>query len=355
MVQIDTLVEDLHSGIGQVTVQYAVDGTSNFVNVCTVTSEPWSCELDTTTLVDLQKYTFRAVATDVAGNSRISNTVNGRVVDNTVPSVSLSNPGDILVGTVTLNAAAHAYSGVTSVRIQYAPSGGTAWTDVCTVTIKPYSCPWDTTKVTDGLYDLRAVMVYGSGTTLVSAVRTARLVDNNPVRGVDVQSFSGGPTRNKVDSGDRMTFLYSKEMDLATISAGWTGAAPLAVTVRLRDGGSLTPKLTGKGDTLDVFVGPAGSRVPVNIGSVRLNEDYIKGGKTAELAGTLTRSITSYQGYRATLLTLQIGGLTAGDGLRAENGKPIMQWTPSALAADLFGQKVSTTPAKESGILDAEF
>ena len=70
-----------------------------------MTSAPWSCRYDTTALTG-GTYAFRAVATDAAGLQTTSTTVANRVVDNTVSSVSLADPGQYLTGTVTLTAAA---------------------------------------------------------------------------------------------------------------------------------------------------------------------------------------------------------------------------------------------------------
>ncbi len=362
VVQFDTVPDDVHSGVAQVTVQYSLAGKNTWVDFCTVTEDPWSCDGDTTVMTDLQKYDFRAVATDFAGNTKISAGVNGKAVDNSNPSVSLSNPGQILMGTITLDAAASSYAGVNSVRIQWSPAGAGTWTDVCADTSKPYSCAWDTTAkkadgsalVPDGLYDLRAVMAHGTGLTLVSNVVTSRLVDNNPVRAVDVQAFQGGGKRGQIWSGDTMTFLYSSEMNLSTISAGWTGTTPLPVTLRLRDGLLLDPvggKLDHHNDGLDVLVGGT----PINLGSVRLADDHIGDRKTATFNATLTRSFTTYNGYRATLLTLTIGTKILGDIPKAPNHNKSLVWTPSGLATDLLGQKVSATPAKESGMLDVDF
>ena len=97
---------DDHSGIAQVVIQYAVQGTSTYKTLCSLTTEPYSCRFDTTALAD-GTYSFRAVATDVAGNTTTSAAVANRVVDNTVSSVSMSDPGAHLNGVVTLSASAN--------------------------------------------------------------------------------------------------------------------------------------------------------------------------------------------------------------------------------------------------------
>lgn len=338
---------DAHSGVERVVVQYAPSGTTSFAELCTATNEPWSCSYNTTRLKD-GTYTFRAVATDVAGNTTTSATVTNRAVDNTVSSVSLADPGPYVGGTVTLSVAANSTAGVTSVRIQRSVSGAGSWTDICTDTASPYSCAWDTTSVTDGLYDLRAVLTDGTGKVTTSGVVSARRVDNNPVRGLDVQTISGGATAGKIDNGDRMTFLYSEELKLSTVAPGWAGA-PVAVTLRVRDGNLLN--LGNKGDTVDVLLNGS----VVNIGSVNFKEDYVKSGKTALFSATLSAVTIIVGGVPATQLNVSIGALTSGSNPRTVNLASAMAWTPSTAATDLAGRTVSGALVAESGAPDREF
>jgi hypothetical protein len=335
---------DAHSGVTQVVLQYTTNTT--WLTACTIAVEPWTCRFDTMKVAD-GSYSFRAVATDVAGNSTTSTGVTGRVVDNTVSSVSVEDPGAYLTGTVTVSALANSTAGVASVRLQRAPSGTSTWTDLCTDTTSPYSCSWDTTTVTDGLYDLRAVLTDGQARTTTSAVVSGRRVDNSPLRGVNVQTVSGGATAGKLDNGDSITFTYSSQVQLGSISAGWTGTA-LPVTLRLRDG-----NLVGAGnigDTLDILR----SSGTVNLGSVNLRAEYIKSSKTVQFAATLTAATTTVNGVPATVVTVTLGAVTSGTGLRSGN-PGTMVWTPSALATDLSGRACSAAPATEAGALDRDF
>lgn len=337
---------DADSGVAQVVVQYASSGSSTFRTLCTITATPFTCRADTTQLAN-GTYTFRAVATDVAGNTATSTTVTNRVVDNTVASVSVEDPGTYLNGTVTLNASANAGAGITSVRIQRAPTGTTTWSDVCTDTTAPYSCSWDTRTVTDGGYDLRAILVDASGRTTTSSTVSNRLVDNKVVRGVDVQAANGGGSVGRLDSGDKLTFTYSEQVKPSTLLAGWAGDSR-AVTLRLRDG-----NLVGagaKGDTVDVLSGSTA----VNLGSVNLGGDYVKSNKTVTFAATLTTSTTTVSGTTRTVVTVQLGSVT-GSGLKTVSGNATMTWTPSAAATDLSGNVCSVAPVTESGTADRDF
>src|SRR4051794_34530495 len=103
-------------GVAWVQIQYAPTGTSDWVDICTSTSAPYGCSLDTTTVAD-QNYDFRAIATDSAGYAKTS-TVTNRVVDNSTLAVTLNDPG-AMSGTVNLTAnASGAAPGLQGVKIQ---------------------------------------------------------------------------------------------------------------------------------------------------------------------------------------------------------------------------------------------
>lgn len=337
---------DAHSGVAQVVIEYQPSGGA-WQTLCTFAIDPYSCTYDTTRLPD-GTYSFRATATDAAGNSATSPTIANRVIDNTISSVTMLDPGATLTGTVTLEAAANSTAGVKSVRIQRAPNGSTTWTDVCTVTVSPYRCSWDTTTVLDGLYDLRAILLDGAGLTTTSAVVSARRVDNTPLRGYDIQTANGGATIGKLEPGDSMTYTYTDQVNLGTVTSGWTGSA-LPVTLRVRDGGVLG--LTGKNDTVDVLRNGAA----VNLGSVNLKEDYIKGGKTALFNATMTAGTATVNGITVTTVTLKVGTLASGDGLRVVSNASTMVWTPSAAITDLSGHAGSSAATTELGAFDREF
>lgn len=334
---------DAGSGVETVTLQYSQGTTGTWRTLCTVTAAPWSCRYDTTALAG-GTYSFRAVATDAAGLSTTSAAVTNRVVDNTVSSVSLADPGTYLSGSVTLTADANAPAGATSVRIQRAPAGGSTWTDVCSTSVAPYTCVFDTRTVTDGSYDLRAVLLDARGTTTTSAVVAARVVDNSPVRALDVQAANGGGSVGRLDNGDTVTFSYSEQVKPSSLVAGWDGTTR-AVTVRLRDG-----NLVGGGskdDTLDV--------VGVNLGTVNLRADYVKSNKTVQWAGTMTATTTTVGGATRTVVTVRLGAVSSGSGLRTVSTTATMLWSPSASATDLTGQRCSTAPATETGTVDRDF
>lgn len=338
---------DAHSGIAQVQIQYAVNGTTTWRDACLVDTEPFSCRFDTAQLLD-GSYSFRAVATDLAGNTAASALVTNRVVDNTVASVSVNDPGAFLRGTVSVSAAASSSVGITSVRIQRAAAGSSTWTDLCADTTAPYACSWDTTTIPDGFYDLRAVMTDGAGAVTTSAVVANRRVDNTPFRGVDVQTLNGGATPGRLEVGDQVQLSFSQQVDPGTVTAGWDGS-PTTVTLRLRDGNLLS--LGNKGDTLDVLR----NGVAVNLGTVNLREDYIKSGKTATFNATMSLATITVNGVPASRITLTASSGVATGGLRTVNNPTAMTWTPSAAVRDLLGAALSNSPVTELGALDREF
>jgi hypothetical protein len=262
----------------------------------------------------------------------------------------MEDPGAYLTGTVTLRASASASSGVASVVIQRAPSGTTTWTTVCTITTgtSPYSCPWSSTTVGDGLYEFRAVLTDTAGRTTTSTTVTSRRVDNTALRGYDVQATNGGATLGRLEQNDTLTLTYTDTVKTSSITPAFTGAA-MAVQLRVRDGGLLG--LTPKDDTVDVLVGGS----VINLGSIDLKDDYVKGGKTATFNATMSATTVAAGSANRTVVTIRLGALAAGNGLRTASTTPSMVWTPSAAATDLYGTASSAAPVTELGAADKDF
>ncbi|MEO7270012.1 MAG: Ig-like domain-containing protein [Knoellia sp.] len=341
---------DANSGVVRVVIQSSLSGSGTWQQLCAITEEPWSCRIATSSLPD-GAYSFRAVATDGAGNTSTSVATGARSVDNTIASITVDVPAS-LTGTVIVGATATASStaGVASVRIQSAPTGTSTWTDICTDTTSPYACNWNTAAVTDGLYDIRGVMTDALGATTTSPIVSAQRVDNAPLRGVDVQSANGGFAIGRVESGDSLTFTYSSQVDLTKVVAGWNGASK-AVTVRLRDGSLLSKGATD--DTLDVLSGAAA----VNLGSLNLRQDHVKTGRTVQFNATMTAATVTVSGVVRSTVTLRLGTLATGSNsyLRNVNTAAAMVWSPSAVLTDLQGRACSVAAITEPGTSDRDF
>lgn len=342
---------DADSGVTSVTIQRAVSGSSTWTDVCTATATPYSCRFDTRTVAE-GAYDFRAIATDVAGNSKTSGVVQSRRIDNTVNSVSLEDPGAYLRGTVTLQANASSSAGVASVTIQRSPAGKSSWSDICRLTSSPYSCPFNSTSAPDGSYDFRAVLITGSGTQLISSIVSARQVDNTETHGLDVQAVNRvGGALGRVESGDSIAFTYSEQMSPGSIVSGWSGSAPVVVYARLRDGNLLGAGSTG--DTLQLSTDSGGSNL-VRLGSVNLHGDFVKTNKTSIFNAALSVSTQAIGTTNVSVFTVTIGSLVSGGALKTSVAAQ-MVWTPSASATDLSGNVCSAAPVTEAGALDRDF
>ncbi|MDQ2982974.1 MAG: Ig-like domain-containing protein, partial [Actinomycetota bacterium] len=140
---------------------------------------------------------LKAVATDVAGLSA-ANVINVNV-DRTAPAVSIDDPGVNLNATVNLTgSASDADSGIDSVQFQRcdSPCGG-SWTNIGAAdSTAPYSVAFDTTSVSDGLYDFRAVAVDNAGNVTNAVPVALRRIDNADPNATFAFPTGGGDYRN---------------------------------------------------------------------------------------------------------------------------------------------------------------
>ena len=271
------------------------------------------------------------------------------VVDNTAPTVAVTDPGSPLRGQVAIGAtAADAHSGVTGVTLQRSATGTSAWTDLCTDTTAPYSCVLDTTALADGSYGFRAVATDAAGNTTTSATVANRRVENTPLLALDVQTANGSGTAGRLDAGDTVTFTYSQVVAPATLTSGWSGSAT-AVQLRLRDG-----SLVGSGSADDAVDVQRGGTA-VQLGSVALRQDYVNAGQSVVHNATMTASTVTVDGTQRTVVTVTVGALASGSGQRTVTTPSTMIWTPSTAAATAGGTACSAIPATESGASDREF
>lgn len=85
-VTLDGTGTDALSGLESVKLRIAPTGTSTWTTVCTTSSSPASCSLDTTAYTD-GGYDVQALVTDNAGNTMTS-TVSSRTIDNATPGIA---------------------------------------------------------------------------------------------------------------------------------------------------------------------------------------------------------------------------------------------------------------------------
>ena len=153
---------DAGSGVASRAYEYSPAGAGSW------SSTP--AAFDTTAVSD-GLYDLRVIVTDVAGNQTTSAAVANRRVDNTNPNASMDDPGANLRGTVTLSStASDSGSGIASRAYEYSPAGAGSWSSS--------PAAFDTTGVSDGLYDLRVIVTDVAGNSTTSALVANRRVDN---------------------------------------------------------------------------------------------------------------------------------------------------------------------------------
>lgn len=339
-VQVTATTLDEDSGVQRVELQYRLSGATTWTTLCTVTTEPFRCALDTTRLTNLATYDLRGSATDVAGNATTSAVVS-RQVNNGLASITITSPltGDQVTGTrtITTDHATPLGQPAGSVRIEARLVGG-AFATVCTDTSAPFTCDWATATLASGQWELRATMTYNLTLTAVSPIVTVS-IDNNPLKALDIQAANSG-TSGQPTPGDVLTFTYQGNVDLTTLKSGWTGAST-SLTMTLVDK-NVSPATVGDRATFSV-----------PLGTVTFVQNYIRAGRSATLPATMTGTSGTSGGQPTTVITVVLGSFTNGD-LRTGTSTGAMRWSPLATVRNTAGFACSTTTAVESGAGDKD-
>jgi chitinase len=320
------------SGVADVKIQRSPAGAGSWTDVCTDTSSPYGCSFDSTAVSD-GLYDFRAISSDNAGNQTTSATVTNRRVDNTAPTAGLTDPGSPLRGTVTLNATGtDGGSGVLNVQIQRAPTGTSTWTTICTDTTSPYSCSWNTTGVSDGGYDLRAVTTDNAGNVTNSSTVSNRVVDNAAPTATNIQTGVTGTTAGLPQQGDTLVFTFSEQIAPGTIVGGWNGTGTQTVTVTMDTSNHLS--ITGA-TLVNGFITLGGA-------------NYVQAGKTVVFSNSTISQIGA-------TVTLTLGTPDKPQFLQTGTAG-ITSWPVAAALTDLAGNAITTVTCLEtSPPVDTEF
>ena len=178
-VQLTVEASDAHSSVASVTIEYKRQGEAGWAVCGAPTSAPYSCTFDSTAGPD-GTYDFRAAATDSVGNTSPLSTQT-REVSNTAGTVEISLPaeGETVSGSVVAVAAdAGSPRGVASVSIEYRAGSAGAFTEICSDVSSPYACTWNVSGLSNGAYELRAVMTEASGGGVLASDVVAVTVDN---------------------------------------------------------------------------------------------------------------------------------------------------------------------------------
>lgn len=327
------------NGVTSVRIQARPAGGA-FTEICTDTTAPYSCSWNTAAIAygahELQAVLTQGNGVQVTGTSVLVE------VDNVVGSVEVSAPaGGSVRGVVDVKADAVSNAGITSVLIETraAPSG--SFTPLCTDTTDPYLCAWDTTAITYGTFEIRAVATRGNGSTQTSAA-VAVTVDNRVLGAGDVQ-VTDVLTAGSPAAGDKVTLTYTGLVDLSTVKAGWNGSST-PVTLSFKDKGAAGIS----SDALDF---------DANLGRVVFAQDYVKANRTVTFTGTMVAT-TSTAGNPVTIVTVTLGSTTGSANLNtvgaAQNAKELT-WIPSTAVTDLSGTACTAASVLESGTNDGDF
>ena len=220
------------AGVASAAFQRSPASGGSWTTVDTDTSSPYSVSFDTTAVAD-GLYDFRLVATDQVGNTTVSALVTNRRVDNTAPTASLDDPGANLRGTVTLSStASDAGSGIATRTYQHSPAGAGTWTTT--------PAAFDTTGVTDGLYDLRVTVTDVAGNSTISATVANRRVDNTAPQATMINPgahLSGTVTLSSTASDPGGSGVATRTYQHSPAGAGtWTTTPAAFDTTGVTDG-----------------------------------------------------------------------------------------------------------------------
>jgi hypothetical protein len=295
-------------GIATVRYQTSPAGAGTWTDACVGSVAPFSCSFDTTAVADGLR-DLRAIATDQAGYQQTSAVIASRRVDNTLPAVSLSDPG-ILTGSKTLNATgSDAGSGLASLSIDYRPAAGGTWTTACSGTTSPRSCVLDSALMADGSYELRARAIDVAGNIADSLL--TRVVDNT------------APTGSIPPLG-----TLRGTVDVAITAADGAGSGVAQVTGQFRQVGSSTWTDVCV-DTTAPFGCTSLSTTPYPDGLYEARAIVVDGIGLSTTTAIVTLRIDNTAPSSATLTNpgASLSGSVALSGTAADAGSGIAAWT----------------------------
>src|SRR5204862_507928 len=145
-------------------------------------------------------------------------------------------------GAVTLNATVSG-SGAVTVVFDVAPAGGASWTALGTDTSLPWSLAYDTTKLGDGVYDVRATVTDDLGNSSSDVVTGVR-VDNTAPR-VTSSSPAEGST---VGSANSISLVTSEPATPVGVTLdGGTTVAPVVSGTNISYGTAVIARVPAPG------------------------------------------------------------------------------------------------------------
>jgi hypothetical protein len=225
--QLTATAADGGSGVATVEFQFRPVGGSTWTSIGSATGAPYQVAWNAQTVAS-GDYDVRLVVTDAAGNARQTapTTVH---VDSTAPTVTLADPGAALSGRTTLTADVQGPDAA-RVEFQVSPAGANSWTSIATDTSSPWSVPFDTAPLSDGLYDLRAVATDTVGNDGTSVVRAGIRIDNTAPTLLATEPVEGAT----VAAADKIVLTASELVTPTDVTVdGRPAIAPVVVGTRI--------------------------------------------------------------------------------------------------------------------------
>jgi len=222
---------DSISGVNAASAVLQRDEATLTKGSCGSFSGSWSAvSSPDSTVGDGHCYAYRLRVADNAGNFATYTSANVVKVDTLAPTVAQDDPGANLRGLVALTASAadSGGSGVASVVFERSAAGADSWTAVGSDPSAPYSFDFDTSSVSDGLYDLRAVVTDRAGQQTPSTLIAGARVDNTAPTAVldDPGSALSGTVTLDSQAGDAGSGVASLTYQYSPAGAGtWTSIA----------------------------------------------------------------------------------------------------------------------------------
>jgi hypothetical protein len=233
-------------------------------------------------------YRYTLDASDKVGNAAITVTSATVKVDRSAPSGTVTSPSaGILGGTVSVTSTTAqdtGGSGLASVLFQVAPNGSSTFSDIGTaVTASPYSTAWDTTGLTNGSYNVRAIITDAAGnsttTALVAVTVNNGLTVSGPSKPTAGTAFDLTLTARATNATTTNTaFNGSKTVTFSGPSTALSGTDPTyPATVNFVNGIGTASVTLYKAEATSVTATLTGSLVGTS-GGITVNGNSAPGG-----------------------------------------------------------------------------
>jgi Bacterial Ig domain len=229
------------SGVQSVLIERKLSSQSTWTTVCTDTTSPYGCTLDTTALAD-GSYDFRATSTDNAGNSTTSTAVTQRLVSNKTPTGTnfVTANGGATQGIIeTGDSATYTFSEEMSTT-----SILSTWTNASTpqnVSVKFFDGSTDTMQIFNGAtemplgtVDLKDDYVPTGGATFAATMVGAVQADGTFNVTVTLGSKTAGNVQSVVPKQSKPTWTPSPPTGATDLTGTAMSATAFTSTINVR-------------------------------------------------------------------------------------------------------------------------